>query len=128
MAKSVSESHESRATNDRGLAQKLDAAGWGLFFIWVGIALLMDFSWGIGLVGVAIITLGAQVLRKYLGLGLEAFWVVVGVLFLVGGAWELYKVEISLVPILLIVAGAALLVSVFRSFRRAPGRAGDLDS
>jgi len=48
-------------------ASKFDAAGWALFFIWVGIAWLADFGWGIGLLGVAAITLGMQALRRASG-------------------------------------------------------------
>jgi len=112
VADDVSVDRESTPDKNAGLAKKLDVAGWGLFFIWVGTALLMDFSWGVGLVGVAVITLGGQAVRKYFGIALEKFWVVCGLLFLVGGLWELYRVEVSLVPFLLIVAGGALLVSL----------------
>jgi uncharacterized membrane protein len=78
----------------------------------------MDLSWGVGLLGAAVITLAGQAARKYFRLTLQGFWIVVGLLFLVGGIWELYKVEVDLVPILLIVAGAALLVSIFVTGRR----------
>jgi hypothetical protein len=115
MDDSVPENQASREINKRQLAQKLDAAGWGLFFIWVGAALLMGLSWGAGLLGVGLITLGGQVARRHFGLGVQVFWVVVGLLFIVGSVWELYRVEVSLVPILLIIAGAALLVSIFRA-------------
>lgn len=118
MRDSTPDGNESRDINSRALENRIDAAGWGLFFIWVGAALLMDLSWGIGLVGVAVITLGGQVARRYFGIGIQAFWVVVGLLFLVGGFWELYKVDVSFGPILLIVAGGALLVSVFGRSRR----------
>jgi len=118
VADNDSVNRELTTNKNGGLAQKLDVAGWGLFFIWVGIALLMDFSWGVGLLGVAVITLGGQAVRRYFGLALERFWVVCGLLFLVGGIWELYRVEVSLVPILLIVAGGALLVSLAVGARR----------
>jgi len=88
------------------------ACGWGFFFIWVGIALFAHVGWGTGLVGVGIITLGAQMARKYFGLKLEGFWVVVGFLFVLGGVWKLLNVQLGLVPILCIAAGVALLVSV----------------
>jgi hypothetical protein len=119
MAKDLLDNEATAATNNAGLAPKLDAAGWGLFFIWVGAALLLDLSWGVGILGVAVIILLGQAARKYFGIALEGFWIVVGLLFLLGGFWELYKVEVNLVPILLIVAGAALLISIFRR-RRAP--------
>jgi hypothetical protein len=90
----------------------LDAAGWGLFFVWIGIALIADVGWGVGLLGVGIITLGAQAARNYFGLKLEGFWVVTGFLFVLGGVWELFNVPLDLMPILCIVAGVALFVSV----------------
>jgi hypothetical protein len=40
---------------------------------------------------------------------------VVGLLFAVGGLWELLAVELSLVAVVLIGAGLALLVSALRS-------------
>lgn len=100
--------------NSLVIAKRLDAAAWGLFFVWVGIALIADVGWGLGLLGVGAITLGGQAARRYLGLSLERFWVVVGLLFVLGGAWELVGVEFSLVPVILIVAGVALLLSALR--------------
>jgi hypothetical protein len=50
---------------------KYDAIGWGLFFIWVGVAWITDVGWGIGLLGVAAITLGMQVARKISGEAVE---------------------------------------------------------
>jgi hypothetical protein len=38
----------------------------------------------------------------------------VGFLFVLGGVWELLSIQFSLVPIVLIVAGAALLLSALR--------------
>jgi hypothetical protein len=87
--------------------------GWGFFFIWTGIALFAHVGWGTGLLGVGIITLGAQVARKHFGLKLEGFWVVVGSFFVLGGVWRLLNVQLRLVPILCFVVGFALLVSVF---------------
>ncbi len=104
--------HDQKLTSKHVLHKKLDAAGWGLFFIWVGIALVAHVGWGAGLLGVGIITLGAQVTRKYFGLKLEGFWVVAGFLFVLGGVWKLFNVPLDLMPILCIGAGVALLVSV----------------
>ena len=102
-----------RATK-RGMGRRLDAAGWGLFFIWVGVSLLADLSWGIGLIGVAAIIFLKPTARVFFGRALESFWVVVGVIFLLGGIWELFQVQVSLVPVLLIAVGGALLLSLFR--------------
>lgn len=95
----------------RAIARKLNAVGWGLFFIWIGIALLAHLAWGIALLGVGIIMLGGQVARKCTALSLEGFWMVVGLLFVIGGVWELFSIRVGLVPIVCILAGLALLVS-----------------
>jgi hypothetical protein len=95
----------------RVTAHKLDVVGWGLFFIWIGIALLANLGWGMGLVGVGFLVLGGQLARKYMGLRFEAFWAIVGALFVMGGVWEFLSVRVSLIPILCIVAGVALVVS-----------------
>jgi hypothetical protein len=104
------------AADKRRLGDKLDAAAWALFLIWVGIALLADVGIGIGLLGVGVITLGAQVARRMNGLDLEGFWLIVGLLFVAGGIWKLSGVETEfpLFEICLIVIGAALLYSVVR--------------
>lgn len=94
--------------------QRLDAVAWGLFFLWVGIAFLTNLSWGIGLLGVGIIVLGGQAARKYVHLTLEAFWVVVGALFVMGGIWELLSVRVGMIPVVCIAAGLLLLLSALR--------------
>lgn len=95
--------------------KNLDALGWGLFFVWVGLSFLAGFSFAVGLLGVGIITLGVQYVRKYSKLKTEGFWIIVGVIFVISGIWELLKIEIELVPILIIAAGIVILYSVFRS-------------
>lgn|SRR5574338_155109 len=103
------------ARNLLTISKKLDAAAWGLFFVWVGIALIANLPWGVALLGIAIMTLGAQVARRRLGLAVEPFWLFVGVLFALCGVWELLRVQFSLVPVVLIVAGIALLFSAMRT-------------
>ena len=99
------------------VAQRLDVIGWALFFIWCGIALLSHLKWGIGLIGVAVIVLGIQLARRSFGLFIQGLWVVVGILFLLGGIWELWGFRFS-TPVLLIVIGGALLASVVLGFHR----------
>lgn len=95
--------------------------GWGLFFIWVGVSTLADLGWGIGLLGVAAVILLMQAVRRYFGRRLEPFWLVVGGAVLLGGIWELYRFEVSLMPVILILVGGALLVSVFGRRRGMSG-------
>ena len=114
--------HNRQTMTKRGsLNKKLDAAAWGIFFIWTGTAFLADIGWGAGLLGVGIITLGAQVARRYFALKFEGFWLAVGFLFVVGGFWKLVNVQLGLLPILCIVAGIALLASIFVGRARNSG-------
>ena len=100
-----------RLTDNYVLHKKLDAASWSLFFIWMGIALFAEVGWGAGLLGVGFIILGTQVIRKYLGLKLEGFWVAFGFFFALGGLWELFNVQfIGIIPILCFGVGLAVLV------------------
>ena len=92
------------------LRSRFDAAGWALFFIWVGIAWLADVSVGVGLLGVAVITLGMQGLRKIYGVPVEGFWVLVGIGFAIAGLWQWFAIKMPLAPFVLIAAGVALLV------------------
>lgn len=101
-------------SNVQIIGRRLDAAAWGLFFLWIGLGLIANLGWGLGLLGVGAITLGEQIARKSFGLAAEGFWIGVGVLFVLGGVWELLGVQFSLVPIVLIVAGAALLLNAVR--------------
>jgi hypothetical protein len=110
--------HDQMGENTRTLLKKLDAVGWGVFFIWIGIALLADVGWGVGLLGVGVITLGAQAARKYFGLPVERFGLVIGIVFVLWGVWELLKIQLGkapipggLLPILFIVVGTLLTVS-----------------
>ncbi|UCD63124.1 MAG: hypothetical protein JSW34_10240 [Candidatus Zixiibacteriota bacterium] len=95
----------------RESGHRLGTVGWGLFFIWIGVAFLAELSLGVVLMGVGVITLFMQVLRSAYKLKLEWFWVAIGVLFLVGGIWELWEPELPLIPVLLIVAGLLLFLS-----------------
>jgi len=44
----------------------LDAVGWGLFFIWIGIAVLTDLGWGVGFIGMGLLILGLLAARELL--------------------------------------------------------------
>jgi hypothetical protein len=96
-----------------GLAEKLESLGWALFFIWVGVALLLDVGWGFALLGVGAITLLGQAARKCFALQLEGFWALIGLFFIVGGVWDLFEITVPLLPLLLIGVGVAVFIGVF---------------
>jgi len=88
---------------------KYDAAGWALFFIWVGIAWLADVGLAVGLLGVAAITLGMQAIRKASGVPVEGFWIFVGIGFALAGLWQWLDIQLPLAPLVLIGIGIGLL-------------------
>jgi len=94
--------------------KNFDTIGWGLFFVWIGISFLAGFTFAVGLLGVGVITLCVQLARKFSNLKLNGFWIVVGLLFIIGGISELLEIEFQLVPVLIIVAGLVILISVFK--------------
>jgi hypothetical protein len=96
------------------IAGRIDSAGWGLFFVWVGVSIQLDVGWGIGLLGVGILTLVTQVVRRGFGLAYEGFWLFVGGAFTLAAVWELAAIDVSLGPILLTGLGMAVLVWALR--------------
>jgi hypothetical protein len=109
---------EHKTAQMKKLERRLGALGWGLFFIWIGVAFLVDVGWGVGLLGVGINTIGIQVTRTYSGLKWDRFWTSVGCLFFLAGIWVLLDVQLDLPPILCIGVGVALLVSMLGSKAR----------
>lgn len=102
-------------------AANLETAGWGVFFIWVGVCFLAGLSWGTFFFGTGILMLGTQALRRRFGLRLDRFSLAVGTCLVVVGAihaleWRLDEVTMPawLVPALFIVVGAAFLVSAWK--------------
>jgi hypothetical protein len=104
----------------RALEKTIETGTWGFLFIWFGIALVAHVGWGAGLVGVGLLTVAAQLARRWLGLTLDRSSVVIGSLFIVGGAWQLLEIRFALVPLLCIVAGIALVASAVRRATRSP--------
>jgi hypothetical protein len=54
---------ELKTTQRKKLRRTLDAVGWGVFFIWIGIAVLADLGWGVGLIGFGLIIVGSLAAR-----------------------------------------------------------------
>jgi putative Mn2+ efflux pump MntP len=93
------------------LATTLDTIGLGLLLIWVGIAFWLDLAaWG--LIGAGVITLGDQAARRFLLLKVDGNWVFVGVLLICAGFGQM-QAALPLVPLVLILAGVAVIISLF---------------
>jgi len=102
------------------VAKRLDAAGWGAFFIWIGISFLADLGWGLTLIGIGLIMLGGQVGRMRFKLPVEGFWLVLGTIVVMAGVWEFLELELGtepipggFIPVLSIVIGIVLIASAF---------------
>lgn len=101
------------ATEHEAIAKRIGSIGWGAFFVWIGFVFLAGIDPGWALAGIGIITLAGQAARVAYRLRYEGFWLVVGGCFLLGGIWQLVQVQLPLFPILLILAGAALILATF---------------
>lgn len=109
----------------RDLDRKIGSGAWGLFFTWAAVALLGNMGWGPGLIGVGLITFGAQAARRYVDLPVEPLWLVIGVLFTTGGVWKSLDAKVNVVPVVFIAAGIALLVAAMDD-GRDPARRRDV--
>ena len=96
---------------ERKIGEKIEATGWGAFFIWIGIVLLTGVQTGWALTIIGLITLSGQVARAAFGLRMGVFWLLVGNGFLLGGIWELAQAQVPLVPVLLTAGGLAVILA-----------------
>ena len=99
----------------RERVKRITTIGWGLFFIWLGFVLMIKAGSGLILLGVGLISLGMQVARKYSGLDSDGFWIIVGILFVIVGAWEMFEIKMPLMSVFLVVVGGAFLISALRN-------------
>ena len=103
--------NETLKADARDIARKLDALGWGAFFVWIGVVLMAGFGAGWTLTGIGLIMLSVQLARTAFGLKLEGFWIVVAGCFLLGGIGQIVDARIELVPVFLILAGLAVILT-----------------
>ncbi|WP_316194147.1 hypothetical protein [Bradyrhizobium sp. SZCCHNRI3052] len=89
--------------------RQIDSAAWAVFFIWLGVVMLAGLPWGWFLVGVGVLILGAQMMRTQRSLKVDRFGVVIGVIILAAGLWDLLALPLPLMPMILIVLGGYLL-------------------
>lgn len=101
--------------------RRIDAAGWALFFIWAGAALLTGVGWTWALIGTAIIILGVQAILFVRGEPLDAFMVAVGIVLLGGSIADLSGLPWSFVPAALIVIGVGMLAGTLRDWGQQRG-------
>ncbi len=95
----------------RDLDGQIDAIGWGLFFLMSGVVLLVpglpDGSW---LTGLGALFLGLSVVRRWIGLPVSGFGVVVGIVAIAAGASTIAGVSLPLFALLLVGCGLVLVI------------------
>lgn len=96
------------------LGQRLDAIGWGLFLLMLGGLWLVPEEWGLPegswLIGAGVIILGLSAARSFNGLKVSGFWLFLGALALGTGLASILGLDLPVFPILLVIAGAAILL------------------
>lgn len=102
---------------DQASVAKIDATGWGLFFLWVGVALVASVGWGIALLGTGVISLGVQVARRLSGLRVDRWSVGFGACLSLAGLaqwlnvpWGKAHFSAWAVPAVFAALGIAILV------------------
>jgi hypothetical protein len=104
----------SETTENAELGQRLDSLGWGLFLLMLGALWLVPDDWGVPegtwLIGAGAIILGLILVRSLNGLPISGFWMFLGVLALGSGIASVLGLDIPVFPILVIIAGAGILL------------------
>jgi hypothetical protein len=107
---------EYEVSQEETLGRRLDALGWGLFLIMIGGLWLVPQEWGIPdgawLVGTGLIILGISAVRRFNDLQVSGFWLFLGALALGAGLVDIVGWDLPVFPILLIIAGGAVLLNL----------------
>jgi hypothetical protein len=105
---------------DRASIARIDASGWGLFFLWVGVALVASVGWGIAILGTGVISLGVQFARRVSGLPVDRWSVGFGACLSVAGLTQWLEIPLGkaplpawAVPAVFAALGIAILVSTW---------------
>jgi hypothetical protein len=99
------------AAQRSAMSRKLDAIGWGVFFVWMGIIMLVKvLPAGTGSIGVGVIILAEAIARLFMRISVNAFWILIGIIFLASGFGEIFAVNFPLLPIAFLVCGVLLII------------------
>jgi len=101
------------------LDRRVDSGTMGVFLLLLGTGLLLGIGWGAGLIGVGIILLVEQAVRRHLAVNFDWFWVGVGLVSVFCGISMLLGANFSLVPIIIMVIGVSLIASAAKGKQKA---------
>ena len=110
----------------RAMAARVDAVGWGIFFIWVGVALLTYLSWPVFFLGTGTVMLAVQSARRYLALKVDRFSLGLGTVFVVASLLRILDLDLELavmpallMPFFFIAMGGAIIVFAWKRRSKA---------
>jgi len=104
------------------LNQRLESIGWALFLIMIGCLWLVpkgtvpEPTW---LFGAGAIMIGLNLVRLAVGIKASGFTLVVGVFALALGLCDVYGLEVSIIPILAILAGVGIILKPLLAKKKA---------
>ena len=97
--------------------RRYELVAWGVLLVWLGVAwLIPGDANGIGWLGIGVILVGVNLLRRLRGIPLNWLSSALGVIaFIIGAAKQILslqgqQVELPLLPVLFIVIGVLVLV------------------
>ena len=97
-------------SNREDLENRIDTAGWGLFFVMSGLMLLLpglpDGTW---IAGVGALFLALSLVRAILSLPVSGFGLAVGAVLVVWGGATMANISAPWFALLLVVCGLALV-------------------
>jgi hypothetical protein len=103
---------DGKTGTNRSNLKRLDSIATALFFIWLGVALLVNIGWSWSLLGIGLIFLGHQLAVWLSGAKPDGFWIACGIALILGALWEFFGLQWPLAPVLLILLGAGSLLGV----------------
>lgn len=114
MAMQNEQSAAYEVSREETVGRRLDALGWGLFLVMIGGLWLVPEELGIPegtwLVGTGLIILGISAVRRFNDLRVSGFWLFLGFLALGSGLADILGLDLPVFPILLVIAGAGILL------------------
>jgi len=97
------------------LNQRLESFSWAVFLIMIGCLWLVPKGTVPGsawLFGAGAIMIGLNVVRLAVGIRPSGFTLVIGALAIASGVYQVYGVELPIIPILVILAGVGIILKL----------------
>ena len=110
-----------REDYNRTLDKQLDATGWGLFFIMIGVLWLLpegkvhEDSWLIGM-GAIIFCLNG--IRYLYGIRVQGFRTVIGIIALIFGVSGVFSLDLPVFQMLIIIFGISIILKPWKNLEK----------